>query len=402
MAPQRQHNGEPDARPASEASVQAFIDNYVRGLEKAGAIRSRAVERAFRAVPRHRLLETFYYRPNGLNAAPIPHDPERPSSEQLTLIYSDTALATRVTHGMPTSSTSEPSLVAEMLELLDLAEGMKVLEIGAGTGYNAALMAEIVGDQRLVTTMDVLEDVVDQTRRLLGVAGYPGIRVLAGDGFEGHPEQAPYDRIVVTVGCSDLSPRWAGQLSEHGILLVPLEQAGGHPLTVIRKESGTLHGHVAKWTMFIPVRGPLQIAGMWAPGVVRPESPGEVHVRAPWPGFGAAGPVASLGGSSTDEIDFLFFLGLHDHRACQAPQGVALSDGPAGWAVAGPDGIRWWKDESLASKLDVVYEEWIACGRPGIHDYRVTFRPTGEDAELAATGWDIERRFYREHFAKST
>jgi protein-L-isoaspartate(D-aspartate) O-methyltransferase len=383
-------------------SIRAFIDNYVRGLKKAGALRSRAVERAFLTVQRHKLLETFYHRPAGLSAAPIPHDPERPSSEQLTLIYSDTALATRVTNGMPTSSTSEPSLVAEMLELLDLSEGMKVLEIGTGTGYNAALMAEIVGDQRLVTTVDVMGDVVDQARRLLAIAGYPRIRVLAGDGFEGHAEQAPYDRVAVTVGCSDLSPHWAGQLSERGIMLVPLEHAGGHPLHVIRKENGTLRGHVAKWTMFIPVRGPLHIAGMWALGVVRPESPGEVHERAPWPGFGAAGPLASLGGSSADEIDFLFFLGLHDRGACQAPQGVALSNGPAGWAVASPDGIRWWKDGLLASKLDGVHEEWIACGRPGIHDYRVTFLPIGEDIKLAAAGWKIERRFYREHFEKST
>jgi SAM-dependent methyltransferase len=92
------------------------------------------------------------------------------------------------------------SLVATMLELLGLAEGMTVLEIGAGTGYNAALMAEIVGGQHLVVTVGVRDDVVAQTRRLLAGAGYPGIRVLLRDGFEGVPERAPFDRIVATVG----------------------------------------------------------------------------------------------------------------------------------------------------------------------------------------------------------
>ena len=78
---------------------------------------------------------------------------------------------------------------------------MKVLEVGAGTGYNAALLAEIVGDQRLVVTVDVLEDVVEQTRRLLAGAGTRRSR-CCWDGFDGVPEQAPFDRIVATVGCS--------------------------------------------------------------------------------------------------------------------------------------------------------------------------------------------------------
>lgn len=100
-----------------------------------------------------------------------------------------------------------------MLELLDLAPGLNVLEIGAGTGYNAALMAELVGDQHLVVTLDVLEDVVEQTRRLLARAGYPEIAVLWRDGVQGAAERAPFDRIVATVGRSDLSPRWAEQLA---------------------------------------------------------------------------------------------------------------------------------------------------------------------------------------------
>jgi protein-L-isoaspartate(D-aspartate) O-methyltransferase len=80
-----------------------------------------------------------------------------------------------------------------MLELLDLAPGLNVLEIGAGTGYNAALMAELVGDQRLVVTLDVLQDVVEQTRRLLARAGYLQIAVLWRDGVQGAAERAPFD-----------------------------------------------------------------------------------------------------------------------------------------------------------------------------------------------------------------
>jgi protein-L-isoaspartate(D-aspartate) O-methyltransferase len=91
-------------------------------------------------------------------------------------------------------------------QLLDLTEGMKVLEVGAGAGYNAALLAEIVGGQHL----------------------------------------------VVTVGCSDLSPHWAGQLADGGTMLVPLEHAGSHPLFLIWKDSGELRGRVAHWTGSCP------------------------------------------------------------------------------------------------------------------------------------------------------
>ncbi len=134
---------------------------------------------------------------------------------------------------------------------------MRVLEIGAGTGYNAAMMPDR-RDQRLIVTVDNRQDVVDQTRRLLGKAGYGGIRVLERNGFSGAAEDAPFDRIVATVGCSDLSPHWAGQLADDGAMLIPLQHADGHPLAAVHEENGELHGRFVKWTGFMPVRGPLQ------------------------------------------------------------------------------------------------------------------------------------------------
>jgi protein-L-isoaspartate(D-aspartate) O-methyltransferase len=218
---------------ADEAEIRATLERYVDELKGAGAIGAATVERAFRAVQRHRLLETFYYRDADARRT-VEHHPGQPRRDHLALIYADTALATRYIGGLPASSTSQASLVAKMLELLDLSEGLQVLEVGAGTGYNAALLAQVVGDQRLVITVDVLEDVVDQTRRLLAGAGYPRIQVLLRDGFEGVPEQAPFDRIVATVGCSDLSPHWAEQLADNGAMLVPLAHASGHPLVLAR------------------------------------------------------------------------------------------------------------------------------------------------------------------------
>jgi protein-L-isoaspartate(D-aspartate) O-methyltransferase len=386
--------GRPDQDHAGEAEIRSTLERYVDELKASGAIESAAVERAFRAVERHRLLETFYYR-DAESRRMIEHDPGHPRRDHLALIYADTALATRHIGGMPASSTSQASLVARMLELLDLREGMKVLEVGAGTGYNAALLAEIVGDQRLVITMDVLEDVVDQTRRLLASAGYPQIQVLLRDGFVGAAEQAPFDRIVATVGCSDLSPHWAEQLADDGTMLVPLAQASGDPLVLIRKDGGTLRGRMVERTGFIPVRGPLHIEDLWALGV-RVTDPAEaIHEPDPGPRFSARQPDEPMG-ITDDETDFLFFLGLHDRRACHAPQGPGLSDGPDGWAALAPDGIWWWKDESLARELDRHYREWDARGRPALGDYQVSFVPVDADGGPPPGGWQIERRFYRQ------
>ena len=378
----------------SAAEIETTIEGYVDRLKADGAIESAAVERAFRTVERHRLLETFYYRDSGSRRT-VEHDPRHPRRDHLALIYADNALATRHIGGMPASSTSQASLMATMLELLELREGMKILEVGAGTGYNAALLAEIVGDQRLVVTVDVLEDVVEQTRRLLADAGYPRIQVLLRDGFEGAPEQAPFDRIVATVGCSDLSPRWAGQLADDGAMLVPLAHASGHPLVLLRKDGGALRGRMVLRTGFIPVRGPLHIEELWSLGVWMPREAEPVHEPDPGPRFTARQPDEPMG-ITDDEADFLFFLGLHDRRACHAPPGPALSGGPDGWAALAPDGTWWYKDASLARELDRRYRDWDARGRPALEDYRISFLPIDADGDPPPGGWQIERRFHRE------
>jgi protein-L-isoaspartate(D-aspartate) O-methyltransferase len=380
-------------------------DGYVQALKATGAIRSARVERAFRTVQRHRLVETFFYR-GDQGRVTVRHDPDRPRREDLEVIYAETALVTRYAGGMPASSSSAPSLVAEMLELLELREGMKVLEIGAGTGYNAALMAEIVGDQRLITTVDNQQDVVEQTRRLLGNAGYAGIRVLARDGFEGVADTAPFDRIVATVGCSDLSPHWAEQLADGGTMLIPLQHAEGHPLTAVRRQDGELRGRFIGWTGFMPVRGPLQIEDMWSRGIVLPETGQDGNTDHGGEIMHEPGPRLAAHDDSADERNgFMLFVALNDRRASWTPDGtvrswtpdgVGLSAGPDGWAGISASGLWWWKDESLAREVDRLYRDGTARGRPTIRDYRVAFLPAEDERDTPPGGWQIERRFYRE------
>jgi hypothetical protein len=148
-------------------------------------------------------------------------------------------------------------------------------------------------------------------------------------------------------------------------------------------------------TGFIPVRGPLHIEDLWAVGVQVTDPAEAVCEPDSTPRFTPRRPDEPMG-ITADETDFLFFLGLHDRRACHAPDGPGLSDGPDGWAVLAPDGIWWWKDESLARELDRRYREWDARGRPTIREYEISFVPIDQEGEPTPGGWQIERRFYRQ------
>jgi protein-L-isoaspartate(D-aspartate) O-methyltransferase len=113
-----------------------------------------------------------------------------------------------------------------MLDQLGLAPGQRVLEIGAGTGYNAALMKHIVGPSGTVVSVDIDPDLVTQARDHLANAGYPDVTVVAADGAEGYPPYAPYDRVIATVGVSDLAPAWLDQIGPGGRIVVPLDVRG--------------------------------------------------------------------------------------------------------------------------------------------------------------------------------
>lgn len=177
----------------------------VHQLRLHGDLRTDQVTRAFATVPR----EAF---------AP---------GEPLSKVYDRAAvvITKRDEHGLAVSSVSAPWIQAKMLEQADIRPGMRVLEIGSG-GYNAALIAELVGPQGEVTTMDIDPFVVDRATQFLDIAGYPQVRVIAGDADVGLPDHSPFDRIIVTVGAPDIPPAWIEQLAADGVLVVPLRLRG--------------------------------------------------------------------------------------------------------------------------------------------------------------------------------
>ncbi len=224
-------------------SSERLRRRLVAELRAKGAIRSAEVERAFRAVARERFIAGVVAE-HGLEA-----------------IYRDEAFVTkRDARGMPLSSSSQPSLMAEMLELLDVQPGDRVLEVGAGTGYNAALLSHIAGRTGRVTTIDVDPEIARNATAALRDAGYRA-SVLTGDGREALPRRGRsdhgFDRIIAT-GCADEIPRaWRDQLTEGGRLELPLrldpDGAAIQLIVVLERRGDRLRSVGLTWGGFMPL-----------------------------------------------------------------------------------------------------------------------------------------------------
>ena len=209
-------------------------DRMVSALRAAGRLRDPAIEEAFRAVPRHEFL------------------PDLPIGQA----YADEAVAVQRIGGVATSSASQPSMMAIMLEQLAARPGDRVLEIGAGTGYNAALLARIVGATGSVTAVDIDAELIESAARHLAAAGATGVRLVCADGALGYPPDAPYDRIVLTVGSSDVRSEWVAQLAPGGRMLLPLALRGSQlSVALDLGPDGLLRSDSVRGCAFIRLRG---------------------------------------------------------------------------------------------------------------------------------------------------
>jgi protein-L-isoaspartate(D-aspartate) O-methyltransferase len=170
-------------------------------------------------------------------------------------VYTDRAFPTKHADGKPISSSSQPAIMAVMLEQLALEPGQRVLEIGAGTGYNAALMAQIVGERGQVVTIDIDEDLVLAARRHLAEAGFDRVDVRCADGGYGYPEGAPYDRIILTASAWDIAPAWFDQLALGGRLVLPLSLRHAQQSVAFERRQHHLESVAVTECGFMPLRG---------------------------------------------------------------------------------------------------------------------------------------------------
>ncbi|MFD6464829.1 methyltransferase, FxLD system [Streptomyces goshikiensis] len=225
------------------AAAVRLRETLVRDLTAAGWTDTPALQRAFNTVPRHAFL------------------PEQP----LHRAYANEAVATVFDEetGRSMSSVSQPEMQALMLREAALRPGDRVLEIGGG-GYNACLIAELVGSTGSVVCMEIDPYVYARTVRFLEETGYADrVRVVLGDGTRGAPDAlvptAGFDAILVTVGANDIPAPWHMQLADGRNLVVPLRIGGFTRALGLRKESGRLASTWVSVCGFVPMQG----GGRW-------------------------------------------------------------------------------------------------------------------------------------------
>jgi protein-L-isoaspartate(D-aspartate) O-methyltransferase len=237
---------------ASETREAARARARLAGsLADRGRTPSEAVQAAFRAVPRHQFVP-------GLAPAAAYQD------EALVIKYD--------TCGVPVSSSSQPAMMAIMLDQLGLAAGHRVLEIGTGSGYNAAIMAHVVGPRGRVVTVDIDPELVTLARARLTAAGYGAVQASCADGGYGDPCGASFDRVIVTAGTWDIAPAWLDQLAPGGRLVLPLAMRGVELSVALERAASPAGTH---WVAVSTVRcGFVQLAGAFAgPEVFVPLEP---------------------------------------------------------------------------------------------------------------------------------
>lgn len=235
---------------------------------------------AFAAVPRHLFVPRFYTQADDRSWRAVNcGDPG-----YLESIYSNQALTTQLDEqGIPTSSSSEPALMLEMLDALDAQEGDTVFELGTGTGYNTALLSHRLGDDN-VTSLDVDPFLVEAAAHRLETAGYRPF-TTTGDGARGWSQRAPYSRIIATAALRALPAAFLDQAAPGAVIVAPIGYG-------VLRATVTAPGHATGWFLptpahFMPRRAPTTAPAFDAARSVEPTdtnvAPGDVLDRLRFP-----------------------------------------------------------------------------------------------------------------------
>lgn len=340
----------------------------------------------FGAVHRHVFLTRFFtLTPDGTQYEAV--DDSHP--EWLAMVYRNTVWPTQLDgdpaawqrardigaiSGEPTCSSTQPSLMATMLEALDVKAWQRVLEIGTGTGYNAALLAHRLGDAN-VTTVDIDPALTAQARDNLTHAGYAPT-VVTGDGEHGHADGKPYDRLIATCSVAAIPRAWLHQVCPSGVILVNLyrQLVGTSLVRLTVHDDGTATGRLLDDSGgFMPLRAH-QSPDLW--GLVKAAAKQEGITRE----SGLPEPISDNGPAWTVLADLLMPEVTRTD--------ITRDDGAVQWLVH-PDGSWAYYDMTaghveqsgprrLWDEIEHVYTVWAENGRPHRDRIGVTVTSSGD------------------------
>ncbi|WP_405659692.1 methyltransferase domain-containing protein [Streptomyces sp. RK9] len=340
----------------------------------------------YTVVPRHHFIpDVAWVVPDVTGAEPYPIDRNEDAVGWLRAVYSDASIVTqldagtgdlRTGKGTPTSSCSAPGIVFPMLQALDLLDGHKVLEIGTGSGWTAALLSARLGSQ-CVTSIEVDADVAARAAEAIARTGYTP-HLITADGADGYTPNAPYDRVHATCAVERVPHAWIRDTRPGGVIVAPWSPTYGHGLLarLVVTHNGHAIGRFERTASFMMLRSQQRAIG-WTPhdaeGATSEPTTLDPRtiINAP---AGAALAIAALTPGVTQTV-------ITD------PGGdvsllLSEADAPGGaWAAvdysAGQDAytVTWWGQRNLWAHVSDAYLRWVTWGQPDRARFGITVTP---------------------------
>jgi protein-L-isoaspartate O-methyltransferase len=358
---------------------QDHAEALAEELVDLGDLRQPEWRSAVAVIPRHRLVPVAYRQDeSGWSSV------DTSTAAGLDLVYSPTTLVTslrqRAGHQEAVSSSTKPDLMLRMLELLDVRDGDRVLEIGTGTGYNAALLSHRLGADR-VFSVDVDPELVVLARQRLADIGYRPT-LIAVDGDRGLPAHAPFDRIIATCSAPRVPWTWVEQTTPDGLLIVDLKlgTSAGNLVLLTRTDFGAQGRFTERWAGFMDMRHDLRSTESKS-ATPQHTTQGDPEVRAytttvpmaPWtltvPWF-----LAHFGLPS--RVSFGYQL---DTRTHEPSQGFIDADDGSTHVVITDDGDRRQVTETgpvrIWDCIQTAFDTWAGLGEPGWSAFGLTVTP---------------------------
>lgn len=328
-------------------------------------------------------------------------------AEHMATLYSDRPLILYGDDDANIPSTiSQPSAVLRMLDLLQLSPGNKVFELGAGSGWNAALMGQIVGPDGEVTSLEIIPELAKQAAETVASLGIANVQIIEGDGGNGFPDAAPYDRAIFTAGAFDLPRHFHEQIREGGLLLVVVKTGGGGDnLFLLRKSGDHFESIESMPCAFVQVTGKYQFEDL-EPMTLEKAIPEwselqnqEVSRRRFW--WGGKGPqmavFATMGIRSflgIAEPTFRVFKTVKDAGQNKSEQlFFGLWDAKErSLVVAKDDWLVAYGNSRAEGRLLEVLDTWISLGMPSAACLDLKVYPLDVSLDTGHQQWIVKRK----------
>ncbi|MFE0757348.1 protein-L-isoaspartate O-methyltransferase [Inquilinus sp. NPDC058860] len=388
-----------------EPEIEEHITRFLGMLDTAFRRRGEAeglperFREAVRGTPRHRFVHRFRADRDG-PVGDFDAEPQR----HLAAVYSDRVqIHVGADDAALESTNSQPSYVLWLLHRLGLEAGHRVIEIGSGSGWLAAVMGRLVGDGSVVG-VEILGDLARRSQADLAALGIANVAIVEGDGAVGNDAGAPYDRAVIMAAVWDLPTALFDQVAEGGRLLLPIALAGGGGrdchVAVLRREDGRFRALEAVPGAVVRFVGPGQERG------AERRRLGELPF---WPGIGATPALyrtLSLGARDPARFGaaayaFRLFLGQTEpgFAVFDDGEGEELSASPFGLvdtaarsvAICRPGMLLGYGSPEAPRRLDAAYRRWTALGMPGPAAFELEVVRT-EQAPRPGPGLWVEKR----------